>query len=306
MTWRTTLAAPTTKAGDRTKTWPPPGAPRPRRRHRRATAQPARVLNQAEIDSLLGFDEGPAGGESRTGMQTIISSGLVSYERLPMLEIVFDRLVRIMSTILRNFTSDNVEVGIDNILVAALRRLPQLDPAAGHAGRVQGRGVGQLRPDGGRQRDDLFDRRRAAGRPARHRGDAHRGPPLHHHRAHPGRAADPGGAGRSVRQLRSAVPGDVPLRPAGGQSALRHHQPACPTPPCWRGCASTWRIAAAGWSCCCPTPRWSRCANCCCSSSWAKSSAAIRSGRPISPRSCGTPRSSSTSCWTSRSCGWPT
>jgi len=78
--------------------------------------QAQRVLNQAEIDSLLGFDDGPAGSESRTGMQKIISSGLVSYERLPMLEIVFDRLVRIMSTSLRNFTSDNVEVGIDNIL----------------------------------------------------------------------------------------------------------------------------------------------------------------------------------------------
>ena len=78
--------------------------------------QPARVLNQAEIDSLLGFDDGPVGGDARTGMQRIISSGLVSYERLPMLEIVFDRLVRIMSTSLRNFTSDNVEVGIDNIL----------------------------------------------------------------------------------------------------------------------------------------------------------------------------------------------
>ena len=79
-------------------------------------AQPARVLNQAEIDSLLGFEDGPASGESRTGMQKIISSGLVSYERLPMLEIVFDRLVRIMSTSLRNFTSDTVEVSIDNIL----------------------------------------------------------------------------------------------------------------------------------------------------------------------------------------------
>ena len=78
--------------------------------------QPARVLNQAEIDSLLGFDDGPTGDDARTGMQRIISSGLVSYERLPMLEIVYDRLVRIMSTSLRNFTSDNVEVGIDNIL----------------------------------------------------------------------------------------------------------------------------------------------------------------------------------------------
>jgi flagellar motor switch protein FliM len=78
--------------------------------------QAQRVLNQAEIDSLLGFDDGPSGTESRSGIQKIISSGLISYERLPMLEIVFDRLVRIMSTSLRNFTSDNVEVGIDNIL----------------------------------------------------------------------------------------------------------------------------------------------------------------------------------------------
>ena len=77
---------------------------------------PARVLNQDEIDSLLGFEDGPGAEDNRSGMHRIISSGLVSYERLPMLEIVFDRLVRIMSTSLRNFTSDNVDVSIDNIL----------------------------------------------------------------------------------------------------------------------------------------------------------------------------------------------
>jgi hypothetical protein len=32
------------------------------------------VLNQAEIDSLLGFDEGPAGGENRTGMPLLSGS----------------------------------------------------------------------------------------------------------------------------------------------------------------------------------------------------------------------------------------
>ncbi len=79
-------------------------------------SSPAQVLNQAEIDSLLGFDGGPANDKNSSGMHRIINSGLVSYERLPMLEIVFDRLVRIMSTSLRNFTSDNVEVSIDNIL----------------------------------------------------------------------------------------------------------------------------------------------------------------------------------------------
>jgi flagellar motor switch protein FliM len=76
----------------------------------------ARVLNQAEIDSLLGFGNGESGGDQQSGMERVVSAGLVSYERLPMLEIVFDRLVRITSTSLRNFTSDNVEVSIDSIL----------------------------------------------------------------------------------------------------------------------------------------------------------------------------------------------
>lgn len=74
-----------------------------------------RVLNQDEIDSLLGFDEDDDGRDERSGIQAILSSALVSYERLPMLEVVFDRLVRLMSTSLRNFTSDNVEVSLDNI-----------------------------------------------------------------------------------------------------------------------------------------------------------------------------------------------
>jgi flagellar motor switch protein FliM len=84
------------------------GAPAPGR-------EATRVLNQDEIDSLLGFDEdGDEAGE-RAGIQAILSSALVSYERLPMLEVVLDRLVRLMSTSLRNFTSDNVEVSLDNI-----------------------------------------------------------------------------------------------------------------------------------------------------------------------------------------------
>ncbi len=74
-----------------------------------------RVLNQDEIDNLLGFDPSAAGGVELTGVQALINSALVSYERLPMLEIVFDRLVRLATTSLRNFTSDNVEVSLDSI-----------------------------------------------------------------------------------------------------------------------------------------------------------------------------------------------
>jgi len=76
----------------------------------------ARVLNQDEIDSLLGFDDAADDGTDRAGIQAILNSALVSYERLPMLEVVFDRLVRMMTTSLRNFTSDNVEVSLDDIL----------------------------------------------------------------------------------------------------------------------------------------------------------------------------------------------
>ena len=74
------------------------------------------VLNQEEIDSLLGFDENSTDGDNRPAMHAILNSALVSYERLPMLEVVFDRLVRLLSTSLRNFTSDNVEVSLDSIV----------------------------------------------------------------------------------------------------------------------------------------------------------------------------------------------
>lgn len=80
-----------------------------------AGRESTRVLNQDEIDSLLGFDEEHQAATEMSGIQAILNSALVSYERLPMLEVVFDRLVRLMSTSMRNFTSDNVEVSLDNI-----------------------------------------------------------------------------------------------------------------------------------------------------------------------------------------------
>ncbi|WP_137152407.1 flagellar motor switch protein FliM [Devosia sp. FKR38] len=80
-----------------------------------AEGGPDRVLNQDEIDSLLGFDASVGSNVELTGVQALINSALVSYERLPMLEIVFDRLVRLTTTSLRNFTSDNVEVTLDSI-----------------------------------------------------------------------------------------------------------------------------------------------------------------------------------------------
>lgn len=74
-----------------------------------------RVLNQDEIDSLLGFDLDEQTLTDSSGIRAIINSAMVSYERLPMLEIIFDRLVRLLTSSLRTFTSDNVEVSLDNI-----------------------------------------------------------------------------------------------------------------------------------------------------------------------------------------------
>ena len=74
-----------------------------------------RILNQEEIDSLLGFDDDKAMGGETSGVMALINSAMVNYERLPMLDIVFDRLVRLMSTSLRNLTTDNVEVSLDQV-----------------------------------------------------------------------------------------------------------------------------------------------------------------------------------------------
>lgn len=75
----------------------------------------ARILNQEEIDSLLGFDEDSLDSSETSGVMALVNSAMVNYERLPMLDIVFDRLVRLMSTSLRNLTSDNVEVSLDQV-----------------------------------------------------------------------------------------------------------------------------------------------------------------------------------------------
>lgn len=77
-------------------------------------AADARLLNQDEIDSLLGFDDQDSDSD-QSGVMALINAALVNYERLPMLDVVFDRLVRLMSTSLRNLTSDNVEVSLDQV-----------------------------------------------------------------------------------------------------------------------------------------------------------------------------------------------
>jgi flagellar motor switch protein FliM len=74
-----------------------------------------RILNQEEIDQVTGFSLHELSATGAGGIRAIVDSGVVSYERLPMLEIIFDRMIRLLSTSLRNFFQDNVEVTLDNI-----------------------------------------------------------------------------------------------------------------------------------------------------------------------------------------------
>jgi flagellar motor switch protein FliM len=74
-----------------------------------------RILSQEEIDQLSGFSLHELSATGAGGIRAIVDSGVVSYERLPMLEIIFDRMIRLLSTSLRNFFQDNVEVTLDNI-----------------------------------------------------------------------------------------------------------------------------------------------------------------------------------------------
>lgn len=70
------------------------------------------ILGQDEIDSLLGL--GVQAGRDESGIESLVNSATITYERLPLLEVAFDRLVRILTTSLRNFTSENVELSLDD------------------------------------------------------------------------------------------------------------------------------------------------------------------------------------------------
>lgn len=80
-----------------------------------ADGEPQRVLNQDEIDSLLGFDTKKEDGGRNEGIFAILDKSITAYEKLPMMEVVFDRMVRTLSTSLRNFTSENVDVSLHSM-----------------------------------------------------------------------------------------------------------------------------------------------------------------------------------------------
>lgn len=74
-------------------------------------------LEQEAIDALFAKPEVKAAQKKELhGLAAILESGQIYSERFPILDVVYDRLVRLLSTTLRNFTGDNVEVSCSRMM----------------------------------------------------------------------------------------------------------------------------------------------------------------------------------------------
>lgn len=75
---------------------------------------PQPEMGQGDIDSLFGTAEKQAPARAPRGLEALFGD-VVRYERLPMMDIVVDRLARLLTSSIRKFTADNAEVTIDRI-----------------------------------------------------------------------------------------------------------------------------------------------------------------------------------------------
>ncbi|MBB5685259.1 flagellar motor switch protein FliM [Sphingobium boeckii] len=72
------------------------------------------IFDQAGIDALFGFDGGNQTTQ-KSGLKAVIESDVISHERLPMLEVVCERMVRTFATSMRNLTSDSIDVNLEQV-----------------------------------------------------------------------------------------------------------------------------------------------------------------------------------------------
>jgi flagellar motor switch protein FliM len=70
-------------------------------------------LDQADIDALFGDIGGPA--PTKSGLRAVVESDIVNHERLPMLEVICDRVIRSFATNMRNLTSDAIDVTLEEV-----------------------------------------------------------------------------------------------------------------------------------------------------------------------------------------------
>ncbi|MFT6570884.1 MAG: flagellar motor switch protein FliM, partial [Sphingomonas echinoides] len=71
------------------------------------------TFDQAAIDAMFGDSGVPQ--EAKKGLRAVLESRVIAHERLPMLEVVCDRVVRAFSSSMRNLTSDAIEVSLEEV-----------------------------------------------------------------------------------------------------------------------------------------------------------------------------------------------
>lgn len=69
-------------------------------------------FDQSDIDALFG-DVAPTA--RKQGLRAVIESRVISHERMPMLEVVCDRVVRAFATSMRSLTSDAIDVSLEEV-----------------------------------------------------------------------------------------------------------------------------------------------------------------------------------------------
>ncbi|GBQ05900.1 flagellar motor switch protein FliM [Saccharibacter floricola] len=73
------------------------------------------ALDQSAIDAMLGDTFAGSSVREESGIERVIKTGFVAYERMPMLENVFDRFVRFLSSKLLGFTNDTVDITLESM-----------------------------------------------------------------------------------------------------------------------------------------------------------------------------------------------
>lgn len=74
----------------------------------------AASFDQADIDALFG-DVGNSAEPRREGIRALIETDVASHQRLPMLEIICDRMLRSFATSMRALTADPMEVSLCSV-----------------------------------------------------------------------------------------------------------------------------------------------------------------------------------------------
>jgi len=71
-------------------------------------------VDQKPVDAALDQNDDDS-GHANMGIKALLKNKSIHYGRLPMLEVVFDRLLRLMSASMRNFTSENIDISIEDM-----------------------------------------------------------------------------------------------------------------------------------------------------------------------------------------------